>query len=68
MYSISVALPGSIVLNARTPELQARFDGQIARTCAAFTVDDIVVFDEGSGAASYGRLGTSFDANSLLRR
>ncbi|KAK0534303.1 hypothetical protein OC835_002724 [Tilletia horrida] len=50
-YTISVALPGSIVLNAQTPELQARLAGQIARTCAIFNVDEIVVFDEGSGAA-----------------
>ncbi|KAL9940701.1 hypothetical protein V8E36_000189 [Tilletia maclaganii] len=51
-YTISVALPGSIVLNAQSPELQARLAGQIARTCAIFNVDEIVVFDEGSTAAS----------------
>ncbi|KAE8222932.1 hypothetical protein CF319_g3955 [Tilletia indica] len=51
-YTISIALPGSIVLNAQTPELQARLAGQIARTCAIFNVDEIVVFDEGSSAST----------------
>ncbi|PWN91515.1 DUF171-domain-containing protein [Acaromyces ingoldii] len=46
-YTVSVALPGSIVLNAQTPELQARLAGQLARTCAIFNVDEIIVFDEG---------------------
>lgn len=35
------------MLNAQTPELQARLAGQLARTCAIFNVDEIVVFDEG---------------------
>lgn len=46
-YTVSVALPGSIVFNAQTPELQARLAGQLARTCAIFNVDEIIVFDEG---------------------
>lgn len=46
-YTVSIALPGSIVLNAQTPELQSRLAGQIARSCAIFNVDEIIVFDEG---------------------
>lgn len=53
-YTISVALPGSIILNAQTPELQCRLAGQIARSCAIFNVDEIVVFDEG-GQGDAGR-------------
>lgn len=65
-YTVSVAIPGNIIMNAQTPELQARLAGQIARSCAIFNVDEIVVFDEGRadevqtssyqqrGAPSYG--------------
>ncbi|KAK0557055.1 hypothetical protein OC846_000701 [Tilletia horrida] len=54
LYTVSVALPGSIILNAQTPELQARLAGQVARTCAIFNVDEIVIFDDGnSGQDEY---------------
>lgn len=46
-FTISVAIPGSIVLNAQSPELQSRLAAHIARACAIFNVDEIVVFDEG---------------------
>lgn len=46
-YTVSVAIPGSIVLNAQSPELQSRLAAHIARACAIFNVDEIVVFDEG---------------------
>lgn len=45
-YTISIALPGSIILNAQTPELQSRLAGHIARSCAIFNVDEIIVFDD----------------------
>lgn len=75
-YTLSIALPGSIILNAQTPELQARLAGQIARTCAIFNVDEIVVFDDrepshrardaGDESADEGK--PSFDANGFLAR
>jgi predicted SPOUT superfamily RNA methylase MTH1 len=46
-YTVSVALPGSIILNAQSPELQARLVGQLARSCAIFNIDEIVVFNDG---------------------
>lgn len=46
-FTLSVAIPGSIVLNAQSPELQSRLAAHIARACAIFNVDEIVVFNEG---------------------
>lgn len=43
---MSVALPGSILDNAQSPELRTYLAGQIARACTIFCVDEIVVFDE----------------------
>uniref|UniRef100_A0A8B9ZT84 28S rRNA (uridine-N(3))-methyltransferase n=1 Tax=Anas zonorhyncha TaxID=75864 RepID=A0A8B9ZT84_9AVES len=45
-HTLSVALPGSILNNAQSPELRTYLAGQIARACAIFCVDEIVVFDE----------------------
>ncbi|XP_077161256.1 28S rRNA (uridine-N(3))-methyltransferase isoform X2 [Paroedura picta] len=45
-YTVSIALPGSILNNAQSPELRTYLAGQIARACAIFNVDEIVVFDE----------------------
>ncbi|XP_005992155.1 putative methyltransferase C9orf114 homolog isoform X2 [Latimeria chalumnae] len=46
LYTVSVALPGSVLDNAQSPELRTYLAGQIARACAVFCVDEIVVFDE----------------------
>ncbi|KEI38349.1 uncharacterized protein L969DRAFT_18362 [Mixia osmundae IAM 14324] len=45
-FTLSIALPGSILLNAQTPELRTILAGQIARSCAIFNVDEIIVFHE----------------------
>jgi len=45
-YTVSIALPGSILNNAQTPELRTYLAGQIARAAAVFCVDEIVVFDD----------------------
>nr|XP_045017107.1 putative methyltransferase C9orf114 homolog [Jaculus jaculus] len=45
-YTLSVALPGSILDNAQSPQLRTYLAGQIARACTIFCVDEIVVFDE----------------------
>ncbi|CAH2316309.1 Hypothetical predicted protein [Pelobates cultripes] len=52
-YTLSVALPGSILDNAQSPELRTYLAGQIARACCVFCVDEIVIFDEvGEGSKS----------------
>ncbi|KAL2100050.1 hypothetical protein ACEWY4_004444 [Coilia grayii] len=45
-YTLSVALPGSVLDNAQSPELRTYLAGQIARACTVFCVDEIIVFDE----------------------
>ncbi|KAG7477265.1 hypothetical protein MATL_G00092360 [Megalops atlanticus] len=45
-YTVSIALPGSVMDNAQSPELRTYLAGQIARACAVFCVDEVVVFDE----------------------
>lgn len=46
LYTVSVALPGSVMDNAQSPELRTYLAGQIARACAVFCVDEVVIFDE----------------------
>ncbi|KAF7696817.1 putative methyltransferase C9orf114 homolog [Silurus meridionalis] len=46
LYTVSVALPGSVLDNAQSPELRTYLAGQIARACTVFCVDEVVVFDE----------------------
>lgn len=43
---MSIALPGSILDNAQSPELRTYLAGQIARACAVFQVDEVIIFDE----------------------
>ncbi|XP_065060219.1 putative methyltransferase C9orf114 [Rhopilema esculentum] len=45
-YTISVALPGSILENAQSPELRTYLAGQIARSLVIFNIDEVVVFNE----------------------
>jgi len=49
---VSIALPGSIVDNAQTQELRSYLVGQVARSCAIFNVDEIVVFHTETGPAA----------------
>jgi len=57
-YTVGIALPGSILENAQTPELRTYLAGQIARAAAIFNIDEVVVFndradqDEVSGKSS----------------
>ncbi|XP_005090300.1 putative methyltransferase C9orf114 [Aplysia californica] len=46
LYTVSIALPGSILDNAQSTELRAYLAGQVARAAAVFNVDEIVIFDE----------------------
>ncbi|XP_041368516.1 putative methyltransferase C9orf114 [Gigantopelta aegis] len=45
-YTVSIALPGSILDNAQSPELRTYLAGQIARAAVVFSVDEIIIFDE----------------------
>lgn len=45
-YTVSIALPGSIVANAQSPELRTYLAGIIARAVTVFNVDEVVVFRE----------------------
>lgn len=47
LYStISIAVPGSILENAQSPELRSYLAGQIARAACIFQIDEIVIFDD----------------------
>ena len=47
--TISLAVDGSIVENAQSPELATVIAGQVARAAAIFRIDEIVVFDSTPG-------------------
>jgi len=42
--TVSVALPGSVIANAVTKELQTYLAGQLARAVAIFRADEVVVY------------------------
>ncbi|KAG7007697.1 hypothetical protein G7Y79_00008g023350 [Physcia stellaris] len=46
-YTVSIAVPGSIIANAQSPDLKTQLAGRIARALAVFCVDEVVVFDDG---------------------
>ena len=41
---VTIALPGSVIANAQTPELKAYLAGQLARAVAIFRADEVVVY------------------------
>eukprot|EP01134_Creolimax_fragrantissima_P000732 CFRG0732T1 len=45
-YTVSVALPGSIMANAQSPELKTYLAGQIARALTVFEIDEVIIFNE----------------------
>jgi hypothetical protein len=45
-WTISIALPASILDNAQSSELRTYLAGQIARAAVIFNVDEIVIYDE----------------------
>uniref|UniRef100_A0A7S2ZEC0 RNA methyltransferase n=1 Tax=Rhodosorus marinus TaxID=101924 RepID=A0A7S2ZEC0_9RHOD len=51
-WTVSVALPGSILSNAQSEILRTYVAGSVARTLAIFEVDEVVVFDD-SGEDKY---------------
>ncbi|OAP59119.1 hypothetical protein AYL99_06417 [Fonsecaea erecta] len=45
-YTLSIALPGSIIGNAKSHDQKTFLAGQIARALAVFCVDEVVIFDD----------------------
>ena len=54
-FTLSVALPGSIVANAKSHDQKTFLAGQVARALAVFCVDEIVIFDDEDNATQQGR-------------
>lgn len=54
-YTVGIAVPGSILDNAQTPELRTYLAGQVARAAAIFNVDEIVVFNDKAEGEAQGR-------------
>ncbi|MDI1487007.1 MAG: hypothetical protein OHK93_006269 [Ramalina farinacea] len=46
-WTVSIAVPGSIMANAQSRELQTILAGHIARALAVFCVDELVIFSDG---------------------
>lgn len=44
--TVSIAIPGSILDNAQSPELRSYLAGQIARAACIYKIDEVVVFDD----------------------
>ncbi|TDH72201.1 hypothetical protein CCR75_001025 [Bremia lactucae] len=51
-YTLSMAIPGSILDNAQTKELKTYLAGQVARAAVIFQVDEIIVFDDQLAASA----------------
>uniref|UniRef100_A0A1B6KQ83 Uncharacterized protein n=1 Tax=Graphocephala atropunctata TaxID=36148 RepID=A0A1B6KQ83_9HEMI len=47
-YTVSIAVPGSILDNAQTLELRSYLAGQVARAACIYRIDEVIVFDDGS--------------------
>ncbi|GMS87938.1 hypothetical protein PENTCL1PPCAC_10113, partial [Pristionchus entomophagus] len=47
-YTLSIAIPGSFLLNAQSAELRTYMAGQIARAATLFRVSEVIVYDETS--------------------
>ena len=59
-YTLSLAIPGSILDNAQTKELKTYLAGQLARAAVIFQVDEVVVFDD--------QLGDNVSSRALKKR
>ncbi|RDW61423.1 DUF171-domain-containing protein [Coleophoma crateriformis] len=47
-WTVSVALPGSIIANAQSHELRTSMAGHIARALSVFCVDEVIIFSDGN--------------------
>lgn len=46
LSTLSIAVPGSILDNAQSPELRSYLAGQIARAACIYQVDEIIIYDD----------------------
>lgn len=53
LKTISIALPSSVIDNAQSKELRSYLVGQIARTCAIFRVDEIIIYHDSQHKGTY---------------
>ena len=72
-FTVSIAVPGSIIANAQSSELRAYVAGQIARAAAIYRVDEVIVYQDEStssgGGTSHGAAAPSrFNPNFFLAR
>ena len=76
-YTVSIAVPGSVIDNTQTAELATAVAGQIARTAAIFKIDEVIVIDDaankqegtvGAGAAFLARVLQFMETPQYLRR
>jgi len=51
-YTVTIAVPGSILDNAQTAELRTYLAGQVARAAAIYNVDEVVVFGDSVSAGT----------------
>ncbi|KAI1318581.1 hypothetical protein EDD11_006272 [Mortierella claussenii] len=57
-WTVSIALPGSILDGSLTVELKTYLVGQIARACVMFNVDEIIIYNESAkGLSKEGTIG-----------
>ncbi|KAI9701687.1 MAG: hypothetical protein M1820_006315 [Bogoriella megaspora] len=63
-HTLSIAVPSSIIANALTHDQKTALAGQIARACAVFCVDEIVVYNDGQNHKYKG--GQDFRQNSSV--
>ncbi|KAF9429910.1 hypothetical protein BGZ94_009025 [Podila epigama] len=56
-WTVSIALPGSILDGSLTVELKTYLVGQIARACVLFNVDEIVIYNDSAKGLSKENLG-----------
>lgn len=49
-YTVSFAVPGSVIDNTQTMEAATLVAGQIARAAAIFNIDEVVVIDDSEAA------------------
>ncbi|CAG9818380.1 unnamed protein product [Phaedon cochleariae] len=68
LSTISIAVPGSILENAQSPELRTYLAGQIARAACIFQVDEVVVFDDYGDEASAKKSSLEDDSGTVSAR
>ncbi|KAI9650084.1 hypothetical protein NHQ30_000097 [Ciborinia camelliae] len=51
-WTVSVALPGSIISNAQSHDLRTSMSGHIARALGVFCVDEVIIFNDGNARPS----------------